>query len=205
MPDLEVDRGIREAMLLTVGERGYANVTVREVAERAGVTPERLHRRFGGKEACFARAYEEGAERVATELLEACRDAASWRDGFEAALARLLRFVAEQPVTARALLLEVRSARGEAWVKHQQLVERLTAAFDGARAEPGARPSATPMTSGFVVGAIEESICIEIATGRAAAVERLLPDLTRLAFLQLFGDEETGAGASAEGTLRPTS
>jgi hypothetical protein len=46
------------------------------------------------------------------------------------------------------------------------------------------------MTAGFVAGAIEESARIELAAGRAAGAERLLDDLTRLAFLQLFGDEE---------------
>jgi AcrR family transcriptional regulator len=184
------DASVREAMLLTVGELGYASTTVRTVAERAGITQERFHRRFGSKEACFARAYEEAAARLAAELDEACQGAASWRVGFEAALARLLRFVAEQPSMARALLVEVRAARGEAWDKHQELGERIAAALDGARGEPGARPSVTPMTTGFVAGAIEESLCIEIAAGRAEAVERLLPDLTRLAFLQLFGEDE---------------
>jgi AcrR family transcriptional regulator len=190
LPGHDGDRDAREAMLLTVGERGYAKTTVREVAERARITQERFHRRFGSKEACFARAYEEAADRLRGELLEACEGATTWREGFEAALARLLRFVAEQPLTARALLVEVRAARGDAWLKHQELTERLATAFDGARSEPGARPSATSATSGFVVGAIEETLCLEIATGRAAEVERLLPDLTRLAFLQLFGEDE---------------
>ena len=38
---------------------------------------------------------------------------ASWRLGFRAALAELLRFVAEQPLLAKALLIEVRAARGQ--------------------------------------------------------------------------------------------
>jgi AcrR family transcriptional regulator len=198
LPDLDADRDVREAMLLTVGERGYAKATVREVAERARITQERFHRRFGSKEACFARAYEEAADRLCAELLEACEGAETWRVGFEAALARLLRFVAEQPLTARALLVEVRAARGGAWLKHQQLTDRLTAAFDGARAEPGARPAATSATSGFVVGAIEETLCLEIATGRSAQVERLLPDLTRLAFLQLFGEDDSAEAAAED-------
>ncbi|HWM63296.1 MAG TPA: TetR/AcrR family transcriptional regulator [Solirubrobacterales bacterium] len=190
LPDLETDRSVREAMLLTVGEQGYARAAVKEVAERARITQDRFHRRFGDKETCFAQAYSEAAEQLARELLEACQGAESWRDGFEAALARLLRFVAEQPLTARALLLEVRAARGQAWVKHQELVERLTRAIDAARDEPGARATASPTIAGFLAGAIEESLCIEIAAGRAAAVERLLPDLTRLAFLQLFGEDD---------------
>lgn len=188
-PDRSADDDVLETMLLTVGERGYAKTTVREVAERARITQDRFHRRFGSKEACFARAYEDAAERLGAQVLEACRNAASWREGFQAGLAELLRTVAEQPLLAKALLLEVRAARGEAWAVHQRQVERLTAALDSARHEPGARPGANPMTAGFIAGAIEESLSIELAAGRSAQVQRLLPDLTRLAFLQLFGEE----------------
>jgi len=191
LPDRSIDADTLEAMLLTVGEKGYAATTVREVAERARITQDRFHRRFGSKEACFARAYEETAERLSGEVVAASREATSWRDGFRAGLAELLRIVAEQPLLAKALLLEVRAARGDAWLAHQHLIERLTAALDDARDVPGARATSTPMTAGFVVGAIEESLCLEIAAGRAAEAERLLPDLTRLAFLQLFGEDES--------------
>jgi AcrR family transcriptional regulator len=198
LPDREADRAVEEAMLLTVGERGYAKATVREVCERANVSQDRFHRRFSGKDACFARAYDAGANRLAAELVEATAAEEEWRDRFRAGLAALLRTVAEQPLLARALLLEVRSARGAAWAHHQRLVERLVAAIETAREQPGGRRSATPMTAGFVVGAIEESIAIEIAAGRAGEIERLLGDLTRLAFLQLFGDEESGEATAAE-------
>ncbi|MEX2448132.1 MAG: TetR family transcriptional regulator [Solirubrobacterales bacterium] len=192
LPDREQDRKVEEAMLLTAGELGYAKATVREVSERAGIAQDRFHRRFGSKEACFARAYEEAAASLAGEVSAACAAEADWRGGFRAGLAALLRFVAEQPLLARALLIEVRAARGEAWAHHQRLAERATSALESAREQPGARPSSTPMTAGFVAGAIEESLSIEIAAGRAAEVERLLGDLTRLAFLQLFGEEEAG-------------
>ncbi len=189
LPDRTADADVLETMLLTVAELGYARTTVREVAERARITQDRFHRRFGSKEGCFARAYEEAANRLEAEMLEACRNATSWRDGFRAGLTELLRFVAEQPLQAKALLVEVRAARGGAWNVHQEVVERLTAALETAREEPGARPNASPMTTGFVIGAIEESLSIELAAGRAEEVEYMLNDLTRLAFLQLFGEE----------------
>lgn len=190
LPDSDRDADVLEAMLLTAGELGYAKATVREVAARARISQDRFHRRFGRKEACFARAYEEAAERLAGEVLAACRAAPGWREGFRAGLATLLRSVAEQPLLSRALLIEVRAARGDAWLAHQRQVERLVAALDTARQAPGARATASPMTAGFVAGAIEESLCIEIAAGRAGEAERLLDDLTRLAFLQLFGEDE---------------
>jgi AcrR family transcriptional regulator len=200
--DREPATGVHEALLLAVGERGYEAVTAQEVADRAGISRDRFQRRFGGKEACFAEAYEQAADELRENLLRAGRGAGGWRDGFRSALAELLRFVAEQPLLARALLIEVRAARGRAWVKHQQVVERLVAAIDRAREEPGARPSASPMTAGFMAGAIEESISLEIGAGRATEVERLLPDLCHLVVLNYFGEDEAWLELRSAGAAR---
>jgi AcrR family transcriptional regulator len=189
-PQRASEEGALEAMLLSVGARGYEKASVQEVLERSGISRDRFQRAFGGKEACFARAYEMAADRVCAEVLEAGRGAESWRAGFRAALARLLRTVAEQPLMAKALLIEVRAARGAAWAKHQQVIERLAEAVDLARKELDVRPGATQTRASFLVGAIEESIVAEIGAGRTAAVERLLPDLTHLAVLQYFGEDE---------------
>ena len=190
IPERTSDEGVLEAMLLSVGARGYEKASVQEVLERSGISRERFQRHFGGKEACFAQAYEMAVDRICAEVLEVARGAESWRAGFRAALARLLRTVAEQPLLAKALLIEVRAARAQAWAKHQQAVGRLAMAVDSARQERGARSTATALTSQFVTGAIEEAICTEIGAGRAATVERLLPDLMHLAVLTYFGEDE---------------
>jgi AcrR family transcriptional regulator len=190
IPERASDEGALEAMLLSVGARGYDKATVQEVLERSGISRDRFQRHFGGKEACFAQAYEMAVDRICAEVLEAARSAEGWRAGFRAALTRLLRTVAEQPLLAKALLIEVRAARGQAWAKHQQAVERLAAAVDSARGERGASPTATALTAQFVVGAVEEAICAEIGAGRTATVERLLPDLMHLAVLNYFGEDE---------------
>ncbi|HEY6550593.1 MAG TPA: TetR/AcrR family transcriptional regulator [Solirubrobacterales bacterium] len=190
IPQRTSDEGALEAMLLSVGARGYEKASVQEVLERSGISRERFQRHFGGKEACFAQAYEMAVDRICAEVLEAARGAESWRAGFRAALARLLRTVAEQPLLAKALLIEVRAARGQAWAKHQQAIERLAAAVDSARQERDATPTATALTAQFIVGAVEEAICAEIGAGRTATVERLLPDLAHLGVLQYFGEDE---------------
>jgi AcrR family transcriptional regulator len=177
-------------MLLTVGAVGYERTSVQEVADRSGISRDQFQRRFGSKEECFARAYEEAAERLCEDVLEAGRKAPNWRHGFRAALAELLHTVAEQPLLAQALLIEVRAARGEAWEKHQQVEERLIRAVDSARAEPDVLPSVSPLTAGFMVGAIGESIGLELGAGRAAEIERLLPDLSHLVVLNYFGEDE---------------
>ena len=190
IPERASDEGALEAMLLAVGAKGYDKATVQEVLERSGISRDRFQRRFGGKEGCFAQAYEMAADRLCAEVLEAGREAESWRAGFRAALAKLLRTVAEQPLLAKALLIEVRAARGQAWAKHQQLVERFARAVDSARSQRGARPTVTQLTAQFVAGAIEETLATEISAGRAAEVERLLPDLAHLTVLNYFGEDE---------------
>lgn len=190
VPQRASDEGALEAMLLSVGAHGYDKATVQEVLDRSGISRDRFQRRFGGKDACFAQAYEMAADRLCAEVLEAGREAESWRAGFRAALALLLRTVAEQPLLAKALLIEVRAARGQAWGKHQQLIERFARAVDSARHLPGARATATALTAQFVVGAVEEAIATEIGAGRAATAERLLPDLAHLAVLNFFGEDE---------------
>jgi AcrR family transcriptional regulator len=181
---------MREAILLVAGAEGYEAATLQEVASRADVTRAQFQRRYGSREECFAEAYEEAAESLVERLLEAGREAPTWRLGFRAALTELLRFVAEQPLLAKALLIEVRAARGEAWATHQRLVDRLVKAIDTARSQPGALRSASPMTAGFMVGAIEESLALEIGAGRATEAERLLPDLAHLVVLNYFGEDE---------------
>jgi AcrR family transcriptional regulator len=204
LPERDPGAAIREAMLLTAGTLGYEAATLQEVAGRAGVTRTQFQRYFGSREECFAAAYEAAADELVEDLLEAGRQAPNWRLGLRAALAELLRFVAEQPLLAKALVLEVRAARGEAWVKHQQLVDRLIAAIDSARSEPGALPTASPMTAGFMVGAIEESIAMEIGAGRAAEAARLLPDLAHLIVLNYFGEDEAWLELRSEGSAAQT-
>lgn len=187
-------------MLLTVGVRGYEAASVQEVAERSGISRDRFHRRFGSKDECYVRAYEEAAARLRDDVLGAGRGAASWRLGFRAALAELLRFVAEQPLLAKALLLEVRAARGRAWAVHQQVVGRLVDAVDRARSDADALASAGPATAGFMVGAIEESIVLKIGAGRATEVQRLLPDLSHLVVLNFFGEDEAWLELRSEGS-----
>lgn len=189
LPERGTDEGVLEAMLLSAGALGYEKTTVQEVLDRSGISRDRFQRTFGSKEECFARAYEMVVDRLRDELLEACEGAESWRAGFRSALATLLRTLAEQPLLAKALLVEVAAARGRAWETHRRALDRLARLVDTAREEAGARPAAK-LTAHFVVGAVEESICAEIGAGRAAKVERLLPDLCHLAVLQYFGEDE---------------
>ena len=185
-----VDRDLLEAMLQAVGERGYTGATVQHALNRSGVSRACFYRHFANKEDCFLRAYEMAAERLYEDAIAAARVWDSWGEGLRAGLAELLRFVAEQPLIAKALTIEVRTAGEAAWAKHEEVVQRFVSLLDRARSEPGVRHLAPAWTGRFVAGAIEESLHAAIVEGRTETTEELLPGLTHFVMLNYFGEEE---------------
>jgi AcrR family transcriptional regulator len=183
------DQQILDAVLLAVGEQGYGQTCIRDVLARAGVSRARFRQSFESMDDCFAAAYEIEAERLCDSVLAAGRRGSSWREGFSAALAELLDFVAAEPLRARALMLEAVAARGRAWAKNEEVIERLTRAVDSARHETGSRHRAPLLTGKLMVGAIESSVLRLIIAGEEARAPSLLADLTNFVVLNYFGEE----------------
>jgi hypothetical protein len=103
---------------------------------------------------CFA-AYDAEAERLCTALVDAAGAASGWREGTPRAdLTELFRFAAERLLVARALLCEVHVAGGDAFAKHDEVLERLTAAI-GSRCQEAVEATIAPipMAPAFTAGA----------------------------------------------------
>ncbi|MBV9078333.1 MAG: TetR/AcrR family transcriptional regulator [Methylobacteriaceae bacterium] len=87
---------IREAALAIVASEGAAALSMRTLAGRVGVAPNALYRYFADRDALIAALAEAGLR----ELLEALREAAAGRSGFEvfeSVADRYLAFAAEHP------------------------------------------------------------------------------------------------------------
>jgi AcrR family transcriptional regulator len=104
-------------------ERGYANVSVADILERAGVSRETFYEQFTNKESCFLASYEYALDVVMQEAQAAIRPPEGTKcDG---PLERLDRFVegylaalASEPTFTRAILIESYAA-GPASVKRR--------------------------------------------------------------------------------------
>ena len=134
-----VPRAVRERQLVDLGEelfaeRGFAKVSMDELARRAGVTKPVIYELFGSKEGLFEACLEGLAMRLAESIAEAARgaDVAVAADAADApgraanAEARLragglafLRFAGENRV-AYELLYEGRFSRAAASVRRRQ-------------------------------------------------------------------------------------
>jgi AcrR family transcriptional regulator len=178
-----------KAVLEVSGERGYEQVAVRDVIERAKASRATFYKHFADLQDCFAQAHGDASEWLYRRLLVAAKRQPSWREGLRAALAELLEVCANQPEIAKALFVEVHAAGEQALAQRADLMERLSRALDGARREIASRQAPPPVTSSFIVGAIDALVCAKLMDGDAAAAPEMLPGLLHFVVMQYFGED----------------
>jgi AcrR family transcriptional regulator len=189
-PGLRVRRPrerLLESVLQVSGELGYEQITVKDVIESAKTSRATFYKHFSDKEDCFAQAYSEASEWLYRRVLGLARRQGDWRQGLRVGLAELLEFCANQPETAKALLIEAHAAGGEALTQHDRLLERLALAIDSARTEKPSRPAPPPATSSFMVGAIETLITAKLTNGEADSAPEALPGILHFVVMQYYG------------------
>jgi AcrR family transcriptional regulator len=177
-----------EAILLVSGERGYEEIAVQDVIERARTSRATFYKHFNDKEDCFTQAYSDAGGWLYRRLIGAAKRQPSWREGLRAALSELLEFCANQPAIARALLVEAHAVGGETLAEHDLLMERLSRAIDGARREIDSRQAPPPVTATFMVGAIETLVRARLMSDNPESAPEMLPGLLHFVVMQYFGE-----------------
>jgi AcrR family transcriptional regulator len=179
---------ILQAMLATSGELGFEQVAVRHVIERAQTSRATFYKHFSDREDCFAQAYDEFGEWVYRRMTSAAKRQPSWREGLRAGLAELLEFCANQPAIAKALLVEVHAAGERSLAQRRDLMERLSHALDSARREIPSRQAPPPVTSDFIVGAIDTLLAAKLLDSDAERAPEMLPGLLHFVVMQYLGE-----------------
>ena len=181
---------ILEAVLAVSGERGYETVAVSDVLERAEVSRATFYKYFEDREDCFVQAHRDACEWLHTRLVSIAKRQPSWREGLRAAMADFLDFCANQPAVAKAIVVEVHAAGPRAMAQREDLMERLSRAVDGARREIPTRQAPPPVTSTFIVGAIDALVSAKLMDDDAARAPEMLPGLLYFV-VRLYFDEKT--------------
>ena len=178
-----------EAVLVVSGELGYERVAVKHVIERARASRATFYKYFDDLEDCFALAYADAGEWLYRRLIGAARRQPTWREGLRASLAELLELCARQPAIAKAIFVEVHAAGERALARRRDLMERLSRALDSSRREVPTRQAPPPVTSTFMVGAIDTLVCAKLMDGDAASAPEMLPGLLYFVVMQYFGED----------------
>jgi AcrR family transcriptional regulator len=123
---------VLDAMLMVVGERGFAGASVAAVTARAKVSSRTFYELFDGQRECFLAVIDDQTELAVTLVADAFERAGSWREGLRMALATLLVFLDSEPLVARVWLVEVLGAGSWALERRARNLSRLTRLIVGA-------------------------------------------------------------------------
>lgn len=177
------------AMVRTATEIGYNALTVQDVLTRAGISRPTFYEQFDDKEDCFLAAFDVSARRL-RERVEAAAGGGGpdWRAKLRAGVAELLGFVAEEPETARLVIVEARASSPAGLLRRDELLDRFAACIDDlVREDLDEAPSA--IAAAGVVGGIESVLYARLQKGAVDELEELLPSLMYFAVLAYAGHE----------------
>jgi AcrR family transcriptional regulator len=176
----------RDRMLVAMADatasKGYANVAVADVIERAGVSRRSFYEHFANKEECFLAAYDAGVAGLLEESAQAEAQAgrgllAGARAGTEA----YLQLLADNPAFARTFLVEVLGAGPAALERraavHERFAQRLLESY---RAIGGDVPEPPAYIFRAAVGAIHELVIDRLLNEGAASLPALLGPIVEI-------------------------
>lgn len=186
------------AMLVLVGQRGYAATTVPAVTAAARVGRNTFYEFFPDKEACFVAAcVEVAADLIAT--METFGIESDWIVGVRRGMRTFLRWWQERPVFARAYLVEMPlvgagavQQREDAYQRFEELFRRLAARI---RREDPRLPPLPDFVPRVLVHALLELVAAEVRAGRTARLTGI-ENAAMFVTVKLLADD-----ATAQGTL----
>jgi AcrR family transcriptional regulator len=113
------------AMVQLAGEQGFANVSVRSLAGRAGVSTRAFYEQFDGLRDCFETVLDLALERAGGLIAQAFAREERWQDGVLGALASLLVYFDSEPLLTRVWFVEAIAAGSWALERREHIVARL--------------------------------------------------------------------------------
>jgi AcrR family transcriptional regulator len=170
-------------------ERGFANVTIRDLCGRAGLDRDRFAARYSDLEDCFATVLEECAEEFLTRLTAAYEAEGRWQDRLRAVAYATLRHLEEDPARAHFTVVESFNGGERAQLVRDRVFATLSSYIDDGRHAPGASASISDATAESLNGAVFLQMRVAMENNRSGRFEDVLPELMYAAVLPYLGPE----------------
>jgi AcrR family transcriptional regulator len=175
------------AMVEIVAGHGIAAVSVESLCARAQVNSGHFDRCFADLEDCFLSLHDELMAELCERLTVAADAATNWHDRMWAAGWAAMRFIQENPVRARFLLVEVNGVGSGAQGRRDRIVQRCADLLDGGRGESRKRGPMSRCTAEIAAGAIYGTVLAKLQDGAAERGEEFLPELIYMAVMPYLG------------------
>lgn len=192
---------IAAATISLVGEYGYAGTSIEMICERARAGRSHFDRCFAGKEDCFLSLHDEVAADLCERIAEATSGAAAWHDRIWATGWAAMRFLEEDALRARFLIVEINGAGSGAQARRDRILHSLADLIDGGREELEKPGLVSRCTAEIVAGAIYGTLVGKLEEGCVERREEFLPELVYMAVMPYLGSRAAEDELSVQ-TLR---
>ena len=190
---------ILRAFAATVVERGYADTTLHEVAERASCSMSTFYSNFPGKEEAMLAAIDSAGSQMMGAVMPAFRRAPDWPQAVRSAIRAMFAYGVAEP--AYMELGTVHAFAAGRTVQEQRddfvtgLEELLQPGYDSAPATPAIATEA-------IGGAVYALIFEQVRARGPQSLPEIVPPATYVALAPFLGAEEACRVANGEGQRR---
>jgi AcrR family transcriptional regulator len=178
---------IATAAVELIGNNGYAVTSIEAICERAHAARSHFDRCFADLEDCFLSLHDEVTAEFCEQVMSAYGGPETWHDRIWAAGWAAMRFLREDPVRARFLMVEVNGAGSSAQAHRDRIMQRCADLLDAGREELDDPKSVSRCTAEVAAGAIYGTILTKIEAGWIDRGEEFLPELIYMAVMPYLG------------------
>jgi len=178
---------IAAAIVEMVAERGFLTLEIAEVCEWADVSRAHFDRCFGDLEDCFLAIHDEAIEELCARVESVSEGRESWHDRIWAAGVAAMRFLQEDSLRARFLVVSVNGSGSDAIERRDRVVARIADFLNGGRGEVEGERRTSRCTAEIAAGAVYNTIFCKIESGSIERGEEFLPELIYLATMPYLG------------------
>jgi AcrR family transcriptional regulator len=200
-----------DGLIEAVARKGYAALTVGDVAAAARVSRRTFYEHFRDKEDCFMAAIDDGTQEILGQMASAAASADDWLGAVRASVAAYMRAFVERPDFAKAFNLEILAAGPRALEfraeVHRRFAEMYRDLYADARTHEPDLPELPEVTFRLATGGFDEFLVEWMRQGRVADLEELAPLAAFLAHMLLDGASAAASelvGRSATFTVTTT-
>jgi tetraprenyl-beta-curcumene synthase len=183
------ERRLREALLDLCAERGYANLELSALLDRAGIDRAAFERHYASLDACFGAVLGQVYEEFFTSAQKAVAGERGWRDRMRATAYAILRFLRRDERVAHLAAVDAQDGGEEAQQLFLETFNRLVDLIDEGSAEATGPDSPSRATALGVGGVVFARIQEAVAEGELGLGEEEIPELMYGAVFPYLGAE----------------
>lgn len=195
------ERALRAFEALLV-DCGFAEITMGQVAERAGMSVRTLYANFAGREELMLAAVDSAAMQAVAAMLPAYRRGPSPSEGVRVAFSALFGMLASRPNLAHLLLLGVGEGGVPALDRRAQVLRQMEPLL-AAGVPVHRRPVSIRVASEALLNAVLGLAARRLADSGAEALPGLVAISTYLVLAPVLGAEQATAAAEGKSYRKP--